>query len=267
MVCFLNHSSLEIAFMSEKIVSSEDVIHVLDKRLALKQMPQGTGFRTSLDSVMLAAACPAEENHHVLDLGCGVGSASLCLAKRVPRLTIKGIDILNEYIALAQENAMHNGFENCVEFSVSCVKENTLRNFDHVICNPPYLEDGELLHSDQKAKAIANAHCDDIYLEDWIEAAYKALKQKGVLTLIHRADHIDKIIHHLTTCRKTSAFGAIEIIPLWPKQNTDSKRVILRARKDSKSPAILHSGIILHKDNGQYTSHAEEILRGMQALL
>jgi tRNA1Val (adenine37-N6)-methyltransferase len=52
-------------------------IFVLDKKVRLLQ-PAG-GFRTSLDSVMLAAACPTGPGSRVLDMGCGVGGAAFFL--------------------------------------------------------------------------------------------------------------------------------------------------------------------------------------------
>ena len=44
------------------------------------------GYRAGVDPVLLAAACPAQRGQEVLELGCGVGVASLCLGRRVPGL-------------------------------------------------------------------------------------------------------------------------------------------------------------------------------------
>jgi tRNA1(Val) A37 N6-methylase TrmN6 len=42
------------------------------------------GHRAGSDAVFLAAAVPAREGMHVLDVGAGVGVAGLCLLARVP---------------------------------------------------------------------------------------------------------------------------------------------------------------------------------------
>jgi len=53
-----------------------------------------TGFRAGLDAVMLAAAVP--DGATALELGAGAGTASLCLAARLPSIAITGIEIDRE---------------------------------------------------------------------------------------------------------------------------------------------------------------------------
>jgi tRNA1(Val) A37 N6-methylase TrmN6 len=61
----------------------------LDGRVKVWQ-PE-SGLRSGLDAVMLAAAVPARSGQSALELGAGVGTASLCLLKRVPELTVTGV--------------------------------------------------------------------------------------------------------------------------------------------------------------------------------
>ena len=67
------------------------------------------GYRAATDPVLLAAAVPARAGQSVLELGCGVGVASLCLAARVPGLEMTGVEVQAEYAALARRNAAENG--------------------------------------------------------------------------------------------------------------------------------------------------------------
>lgn len=250
-------------------------IHLLNKRVALKQ-PDG-GFQTSIDAVLLAAACPARDGESVLDLGCGVGAAGLCVAARVDGIALTGIEVLEREAALARENGVANVV--CADIrdfptpssrrrpGSCCGKEEDpgLRRddvlFDHVITNPPYLIDGAHVKSPDSAKAGAMGH-DDTTLEDWIRCAHRNLKSKGSLTMVHRADALDEIIRGLG-----KMFGAVEIYPLWPKVGVKAKRVIVRALKDRHTPLRLHAGMVLHQDNGNYTTEAEAVLRGAEALL
>ena len=59
------------------------------------------GFRSGLDAVMLAAAVPAQAGQTALELGAGVGTASLCLLARVRDLALTGVEIDKNLTALA----------------------------------------------------------------------------------------------------------------------------------------------------------------------
>jgi len=237
-----------------------DVITVLDKRLRLEQ--PANGFRTSIDAVLLAAACPAEHGESILDIGCGLGSASFCVLRRVKDTTLVGIDILPEAIDLAVRNAEKNMIDERAEFRCIDIRDFEDQSFDHVICNPPYLEAGGHIKSPVPEKQIAiGLGEDDMDLKDWIDCAFRNIRGQGSLTIINRAENIDDIIRIMG-----KRFGAVEIIPLWPKTKHDAKRVIVRARKHRKSPAHLHNGLILHEEDGEYTEATQKVLRDMQPL-
>ncbi len=248
------------------MVDNNNLIHVLNKTLALYQAPDG--FRTSMDSVMLGAACPAKAEQSLLDLGCGVGSAGLCALKREKSIHLTGIDIQASHIDTATKNANINNMSDRAEFICSNIKELNLGNkFNHVICNPPYMKSGAHISSPSKSKALAMGHIEEnIDIKDWIACAHRHIKGQGSLTIIHDAGQIDNIIHALYGKNGNKKFGAIEIIPIFPRKNTPAKRIIIRAYKHKKSPATIHQGIIMHKENGDYTNEADNILRYAKSL-
>lgn len=237
-------------------------IYVLDKKVRLLQ--PASGFRTSLDSVMLAAACPARKGEAVLDLGCGVGGAAFCLLQRVPECFISGIDIQSYYIELARQNIGLNNATGRCEFAAGDIRDHEGgQRVDHVICNPPFLENGAGTRASDEGLALARAHDDDdIALKDWIDAGFRALRSGGCFTIIHRADALDRIMMGFG-----KRFGAVEVIPLWPRVGEDARRVIVRAIKDRRSPARIGAGIVLHEADGRYTAAAERILRVGDAII
>lgn len=234
-------------------------IHVLDKKIRLLQPADG-GFRTSLDSVMLAAACPAQSGDHVLDAGCGVGGASFCLTYRCPDIRLTGVEREDVYIDLARRNAELNGVSERSEFICSDIRyfdPSQKPIFDQVIINPPYREAGDHTPSPDELRAVAHGHQeDDLTLEDWIKAAHRLVKNGGGITLIYPASGVDRIIRAFG-----KMFGAIEIIPLWPRAGEGAKRVIIRAQRDRKTPARIHAGLVLHQIDGGYTEAADAVLR------
>lgn len=236
-------------------------IHVLNHKVRLLQAE--AGFRTSLDSVFVAAACRAEEGDRVLDLGAGVGGAGFCLLWRVAGTHVTGIEIQQSHADLAVKNIALNEMHGRADFIAADIRGwRTDRRFDHVICNPPYLDAGTYTRSPSEERAKALGHDEeDASVQDWIDAGFHNLKPGGSLTIIHRADYTDKIVQALG--RK---FGAIEIIPLYPKAGKEAVRVIVRALKDRRTPAKIGPAIVLHEDSGAYTAAADAILRDGAAI-
>src|SRR5688500_17759444 len=79
---------------------------VLGGRVMLHQ--PAVGYRVAIDPILLAAACPAEPRERVVDLGCGVGTAALCLARRVADVQCTGVDLQPDLATLANRNAPAN---------------------------------------------------------------------------------------------------------------------------------------------------------------
>ena len=236
---------------------ANDTIHVLNKHLALKQPRDG--FKTSIDAVLLAAACPVKAGQSVLDMGAGVGTAGLCVLTRMADVSLTGIEIQECHVAMAQENAALNGLQERATFIHSDIREFSGTAHHHVICNPPYLTAGTYVEADSSAKALAMGG--EVNLSDWASAAFNHISGQGSFTIVHRADMIDQIIQALG-----KRFGGIEIIPLWPRAGEVAKRVIIRCWKHKKSRATIHPGLVLHEGEG-YSAATEKILRDGAALL
>jgi len=230
---------------------------LLDGRVILKQ--PATGYRVAIDPVFLAAAVPARPGEHVLDAGSGVGAAALCLAARVDGITVDGLDIDAHLVALARDNAGANGFARRITFHDGDLGRPppALKpgHFDHVMTNPPYLAAGCAQPSPQAAKARATVE-GAVPLADWLLSCLRLLRRRGTLTLIHRADRLDRILAALA-----GRAGAITVLPLWPRAGVPAKRVIVRATKGASGPARLLAGLVLHDRRGGYTAGADAILR------
>ena len=106
----------------------------LGGKLHLWQPAQG--YRAGVDPVFLAASVNAIPGQSVLDLGCGVGTAALCLGARVPDLLLQGVERQAFYADLAGRNGLETECADLLAMPLDLRQ----RQFDHVIANPPYFD-------------------------------------------------------------------------------------------------------------------------------
>ena len=235
---------------------------LLGGRLVFHQPAQG--YRVALDPLLLAAAVPAAPGELVMDAGAGTGAASLCLASRVDRVRIVGLELLREMQKIAALNAAANGLERQIDLIVGDLLRPpprlTSATFDHVMTNPPFLKAGA---ATPPAGARAKAHVEgEADLREWLFACLRMLKPNGRLTLIHRADRLDEALSVLA-----GRLGEIVVFPLWPTRNgRPAKRVLIQGRKGSNAPLRLTRGLTLHEADGRYTPAALAILYRGEAL-
>lgn len=227
----------------------------LDGRVRVSQ-PQ-TGFRAGLDAVMLAAAVPACSGQTVLELGAGAGTASLCLAARVPGLTVTGAEIDPELVALANGNARANAMADArfVEADIFSLPPDLKRDFDCVLMNPPFHGPGQGAPDPARARALQ----DEGRLADWIEAGFRRTISGGSFTAILRADRLAEALAALPETGLT-------LFPLWPKAGEPARRAIVQAVKGSGAPLTLSQGLVLHDSGGGWTTAADAVLRCGAAL-
>ncbi len=232
------------------------------------RQPAG-GYRAAIDPVLLAAAVPAGPGHSVLDVGAGVGAASLCLALRVPECSVTGLELQDTLVKLAAQNIFANDVGDRVEVIAGDLLAQQAglfagrfdpASFDHVMANPPYLRDGSGKAPPDESKAAAHMET-SAGIESWVQFCLTLAKPRGSLTMIHRADRLEDLLAALR-----GEAGEIVVFPLWPKLGKPARRVIVRCRRKVKTPTRLAAGLVLHNPDGTYTPEADEILRNGRGL-
>jgi len=221
-----------------------------------------SGYRAATDPVFLAASVAAKPGQSVLELGCGVGVASLCLGQRVPDLALTGVELQPDYAELAVRNGKDNGINlDVVTADIRAMPpEIRSQSFDHVLVNPPFFEKDSGTGAKEAGRDMA-MH-EETALQDWLDAAIRRLKPGGALSVIHLARRLPAL---LAAC--DSRVGGIAIKPLASRKQRPAARIILRAVKGSKASLLLHEPLIIHRgashvrDEDSYESEAKAILR------
>src|SRR5690606_22954178 len=110
------------------------------------------------------------------------------------------------------------------------------KSYDHVVTNPPYLEEaqGTMPPDPSRARAFVTRHMD---LRQWIAQCLKFVRPRGYLHLVQRVDRLTDVLAALD-----GRAGDITVYPLWPREGTSARRFILHARKGGRGPMRLLPG-------------------------
>ena len=179
--------------------TSDDAL--LGGRLILRQPARG--HRVGTDAILLAAAAPAAEVSHLVDVGAGVGAVGLALLGRLAGARADLVERDADSAALASENAARNGFAaqtRVFSLNIFAARERRAAGLadeaaDLVVTNPPFFEARRVRASPEARRAGAYVFADDgaagaaaAPLARWIVAALSLLQPGGRFVMIHRPD-------------------------------------------------------------------------------
>jgi tRNA1(Val) A37 N6-methylase TrmN6 len=237
----------------------------LGGQLRLRQLK--SGHRAGHDAMLLAAATPARPGDRLADFGAGVGAAGLAVAKRVADVDLVLVEIDATLASLARENAAANAIAAevivlDVESAAAAFAAAGLRpdSVDAVLMNPPFNDPARHRISPDKARETAHV-ATTTTLENWIHAARRLLKPKGMLTLIWRADGIAEVLAALER-----GFGSLQILPVHADATAPAIRVLIRAVKGGRAPTQIQAALLLNDESGVPNKQVQEVLAGKGAL-
>ena len=124
----------------------------------------------------------------MIDVGTGSGVIALTLAAAFPNAEVTGVDISEDALTLARENAEGLGLANRVRFLKTNLLESVQPLFDLVVANLPYVStehrqelSREVLH-DPEVALFAGPRGDEL-MRQLIEQATSALRPGGTLAM------------------------------------------------------------------------------------
>jgi len=225
------------------------------------------GYRAGIDPVLLAAACTPKPDARVMELGCGVGTALFCLERRVPGLSLLGVERAPEIAALARENAARNGIPaEIVAADLRALPADLRqRQFDLVLANPPYFRRAVSTPSADAGREAGRG--ESATLAEWIDVAARRLAPRGQLVVIQRVERLPEL---LAACR--DRLGSLEVIPIQPRRARAPTLLLLRARKGGAAAFCLRPAVVLHhgtrhaRDGDDYRPEISAVLRDAAAL-
>ena len=219
-----------------------------------------TGYRFSIDAVLLAYFADPRSGDKVLDLGTGCGIIPLILAYRQPHIAIYGVEVQTELAELAVCNVRENQLEDRI--TVFCNDMKLLRPamtagpVDLVVCNPPFRRQGSGRINPDTQRAVAR-HEIKANLGDIIQTSHRMLRTAGRLVLIYTAGRLTDVL-----CRmRTDGIEPKFIRMIHSRQDTAADLILIEGVKGGRPDLKIAPPLIIYDKKTDYTDEVESMLR------
>ncbi|MDR1584143.1 MAG: tRNA (adenine(22)-N(1))-methyltransferase TrmK [Prevotellaceae bacterium] len=152
------------------------------KQFTVKQ--DKTAMKVGVDSVLLGSWIKVNGlEKNVLDIGTGAGLLALMMAQKNPTARITACEIDEPACQQARENISSSAWSEriaVVNTDIRTFTQNS-KNFDLIICNPPYFE--KSLKSQDSKRNFAR-HNDNLSFPDLMDCVHRLLRNDGRFALI-----------------------------------------------------------------------------------
>ncbi|OGF56855.1 MAG: protein-(glutamine-N5) methyltransferase, release factor-specific [Candidatus Fraserbacteria bacterium RBG_16_55_9] len=167
-----------------------------------------------VERILRDVPSPLPKDFRFLDLGTGSGAIAIALAKEWPEARALAVDISNEALTLARENAQQNGVAERVAFACSDWFSAAQGQYHLIVSNPPYIPSEDLgalpqeVSAHEPRKALDGGPRGLREIERIVREASGFLLPGGRLYLeigSPQAEDVCKLLH------ETPAFSRIEV--------------------------------------------------------
>ena len=161
------------------------------------------------------------DTSRVLDLCTGNGSLGILAALAFPDVTVQGLDLSKDALAVAQINVARHGLEARMTLTESDGLAQADGVFDLILCNPPYVNAQSMseLPAEFKAEpALALAGGDDgmDFIRQMLRDAPAHMNEHAVLVLEigHERDYFEAAFPHLDVVWLSTSAGDDQVLLL-----------------------------------------------------
>ena len=238
----------------------DDTLDALfDGRVRLYQ--RRSGYRFSLDALLLAYFTRLKRGEKIVDLGAGNGVVPLILAYRYPWAGITGVELQEPMVKRARKNVRLNGLEDRVEILAGDVRaiENVApaASFHAAVCNPPFRRPTSGRVSPDDEKRVAR-HETEGALGDFLRAAVFLLRAKGRVTIIYPAVRaIDLLVEMRRTGIEPKRLRLVHSFV-----DAKANLVLVEGIKGGRSGVEILAPLIIYQRKKEYTDEVAVIVAG-----
>ncbi len=217
-----------------------------------------SGYRFSIDAIMLASLTDVRAGERVLDLGTGCGIIPLILAYRHPDIRVYGIEIQNDLAELAVANVNDNSMQDRITLlcrDMRALKPDLIGGpVDVIVCNPPYRKPNSGRLNPDPQRAVAR-HELKVSLSDVLQTVRCMLRTAGRFVTIYTAERAAELLSQMR-------LGGIEpkfLRLIHSQVDADAKLILVSGKKGARPGVKIGPPLIIYNAAGDYSAEVQKM--------
>jgi tRNA1Val (adenine37-N6)-methyltransferase len=237
---------------------SEDSL--FDGRLICRQ--HRSGYRFSLDAILLAHFVNLGPDARVLDLGGGCGVISLILAYRFQHIRISVLELQTGLADLIMENIVKNDTQgNSYRKRIEVINGDLRRidrfvragSFDWVVCNPPYRKSGSGRINPASEQAVAR-HELQADLKAVAAACSFAVRTRGRVAVVYPSSRGVSLLHEM----RSHGLEPKRLQVIYSYPGSEAKLLLMEAVKGGGEELTIAAPFYVYREkDGSYSPEME----------
>ena len=219
----------------------------------LKLVQRAGMYKFGLDSVLLANFTHAPTGSTIVELCAGSGVVSILLSSKTAASRIIGIEILDDFVKMAEKSIAINDLVGRVEMIHGDIKDvpQLFQKGDAgaVVVNPPYMKQNSGFRNNNTQMTIAR-HETMCSLRDVVKAASYLLPTGGAFFMVHRPQ---RLVDAFCLMREYDIEPKY-IMLVCPRQGQRPTMVLIEGRKSRGAELIFLEQLYVYDESGRYIS-------------
>ena len=226
------------------------------KQFLVKQ--ESAAMKVCTDSCVFGATVPIHsEVKYILDIGTGTGLLALMLAQRTAsNVFIDAVEMNEDAAQQAQNNFFNSPWDNRIKLHACSIQDYfkfTPKQYDLIICNPPFFSSSLKTGNTSKDMALHQSH---LLIDELMQVINFMLKANGdtyflisiyeETNFIKAANNVDLIVNRFQEMYDNEG----KLI-----------RYVLHIRKDSKHVKDTEEKFIIRNADNEYTAQFVDVLK------
>lgn len=240
------------------IENNETVDVFFDESIRIIQ--KNSGYRFSIDSMLLSHFVTLTKNSRVADLGSGSGVISIILAYRFASSRIESVEIQKDLADMARRSVQLNAYQDRVRISHCDVKSIRkifeTKSMDAVVFNPPYrkIDSGRINPDNERAVA---RHEVKGALTDFLAAARYLLKDWGTTSIIYPATRGAGLFYNM---RKNN-IEPKKVRMVHSKMSSRAEFILVEGVKGGGEELFVMPPLFIYEEDGEYSAEMKALFK------